>query len=57
MSERKRAEDREKKGDNPRVNLAIAALKALGPGEWEDVMQHFCHACGGESGCQCWNDE
>lgn len=40
-----------------RIERARAALTALQPGEWEDVMQHFCKSCGGEPGCQCWNDE
>jgi hypothetical protein len=40
-----------------RIERARAALDALQPGEWDEVMQHYCKACGGEPSCVCWNDE
>jgi hypothetical protein len=39
-----------------RINAARAALQALQPGEWEEVMAHFCKSCGcNDPRCQCWN--
>lgn len=41
-----------------RIARARAALEALQPGEYGDVMIHFCRACGDpDPHCQCWNDE
>lgn len=39
-----------------RVNSARTALAALRGDEWSEVMQHFCHACGGAPDCRCWDD-
>jgi hypothetical protein len=41
-----------------RINAARAALQALQPGEWGEVMLNFCKDCGAnDPRCQCWNDE
>lgn len=51
-------ESREQLAHIIRVERARAALADLQPGEWEDVMEHFCKSCGiADPHCQCWNDE
>jgi hypothetical protein len=40
------------------VELAVALLKSLPADDkrrW--VLSQFCHECGGQPECQCWNDE
>lgn len=52
----RRARDAEKR--KKRIARARAALEALQPGEYDDVMRNFCRSCGdNDPHCQCWNDE
>ena len=40
------------------ADLAVALLKSLPADDkrlW--VLKQFCVHCGGQPGCQCWNDE
>lgn len=35
----------------------IKILDALSNESRERILAEYCGYCGGESGCQCWNDE
>lgn len=39
------------------IIAAVDALDRLTKHERQAVFGQFCKHCGGEPGCQCWNDE
>lgn len=39
------------------TDALVKELRLIDSDQWEEVMTHFCKMCGGQPGCQCWNDE